>query len=132
MNYLLDTHAFLWAYAQSKRLPTKVRTVIEDSSSNVFVSAVSFWEISIKMKAGRLDVSGLSATDLLKEARRMDFSIIPIEADEAASQHTMLENTHFDPFDRLLIWQAISRKLVLVSNDAAFNLFAPDGLELLW
>ncbi len=132
MNYLLDTHTFLWSYAHSKRLPRQVKIAIEDSSSIVSVSAVSFWEIAIKMRAGRLNVGDRSASDLREEARRMDFRIIPLDADEAASHQGLQENTHFDPFDRMLIWQAIQRGMVLVSGDPEFKKFKSDGLRLLW
>ncbi len=132
MSYLLDTHTFLWAYAQSDRLPKQVRTVIEDISAEVFISAVTFWEIGIKLRAKRLNVGGKTATELIDEARNMGFSIIHLEAEEAASQQNLSEDTHFDPFDRMLIWQAISRQLTLVSGDKDFERFKIDGLRLLW
>ena len=132
MKYLLDTHTFLWAYAQSNRLPGAVRTTIENTDSEVFVSAVTFWEMAIKLRAKRLDVGGKSATDLLMEARNMGFFILDLEAEEAASHQDLTEDTHFDPFDRMLIWQAISRKMILVSGDKEFKRFTKDGLKLLW
>jgi PIN domain nuclease of toxin-antitoxin system len=62
----------------------------------------------------------------------MDFQLIALESEEAASHQRLIEATHFDPFDRMLIWQAISRKMILVSGDAEFKRFKPDGLKLLW
>ena len=132
MRYLLDTHTFLWAYGKSKRLPEKVRSAIGDGNADVFVSAVTFWEIAIKLRAKRLDVGGKTATELIAAARKMEFQIIDLHADEAASHGSLTEGTHFDPFDRMLIWQAISRKMVLVSGDKDFHRFAADGLKLLW
>lgn len=132
MRYLLDTHTFLWAYGQSDRLPKQVRTVIENTSTEVFVSAVTFWEIGIKLRSKRLSVGGKTATDLIDEAQNMGFFIIHLGADEAASQQNISEDTHFDPFDRMLIWQAISRKMTLVSGDDEFERFKGDGLRLLW
>ena len=132
MRYLLDTHTFIWTYGQSTKLSVNARSAIEDTRSEVFVSAVSFWEIAIKIRAKRLNIGGKSATDLISEARKMDFHITDLHADEAASQGDLTEDTHFDPFDRMLIWQAISRGLTLISSDAQFKRFVPDGLQLLW
>lgn len=132
MKYLLDTHTFLWAYGQSDRLPKTVKATIENTTSEVLVSAVSFWEIAIKLRLKRLDVGGKSATELLTEARKMGFLILDLDAEEAASHQNLTEETHFDPFDRMLIWQAVQQKLTLISADGAFQRFIPDGLELLW
>jgi PIN domain nuclease of toxin-antitoxin system len=132
MRYLLDTHAFLWAYGRSSRLPERVRSAIEDINAEVCVSSITFWEIAIKLRAKRLSVGGKTATDLISEARRMDFRLIPLEPEEAASQQGLIEDTHFDPFDRMLIWQAIQRNLILVSGDRQFEQFRSDGLKLLW
>ena len=132
MRYLLDTHTFLWAYGKSTRLPEKVRLAIGDTSADVFVSAVTFWEIAIKLRARRLDVGGKTATDLISDALKMDFQIINLHAKEAASHVDLIEDTHFDPFDRMLIWQAIQRNMTLVSRDPEFKRFIPDGLKLLW
>ena len=114
------------------RLPKQVRTVIENTSTEVFVSAVTFWEIGIKLRSKRLSVGGKTATDLIDEAQNMGFFIIHLGADEAASQQNISEDTHFDPFDRMLIWQAITRKMTLISGDSEFRRFAHDGLKLLW
>ncbi len=132
MRYLLDTHTFLWTYGQSDRLPKQVRAVVEDASVEVYISAITFWEISIKLRAKRLDVGGKTATELIEEAKNMGFLISYLGAEEAASQQNLTEDTHFDPFDRMLIWQAIQRDLVLISGDSEFKKFKADGLRLLW
>ena len=106
--------------------------MIENTSTEVFVSAVTFGEIGIKLRSQRLNVGGKTATDLIDEAQNMGFFIIHLGAEEAASQQNLSEDTHFDPFDRMLIWQAISRKLTLISGDREFERFKADGLKLLW
>lgn len=132
MRYLLDTHTFLWTYGQSDRLPKKVRAVVEDASVEVYISAVTFWEISIKLRAKRLEVGGKTATELIEEAKNMGFLIVHLGAEESASQQNLTEDTHFDPFDRMLVWQAIQRNMILVSGDPEFKKFKSDGLRLLW
>jgi PIN domain nuclease of toxin-antitoxin system len=132
MKYLLDTHVFLWATGQSKKLPAKVVSSITDTGNDVFVSAVSFLEIAIKVRAGKLDIGKNKPGDLPSRAVDMGFIPLSLTPEESASMGQLTENTHFDPFDRLLIWQAISRKMMLVSRDSGFKRFEADGLMLLW
>ena len=132
MRYLLDTHTFLWVLTNQKRLPARVIQKIEDPSQEVFLSAVSLWEIAIKLRSGRLDISGRSATNVLDEARNMNIHVISLDPDEAATHGSLTEDTHFDPFDRMLIWQAIQRDLIMVSGDSDFKRFEKDGLKLFW
>ena len=132
MRCLLDTHTFLWALSKPDRLPKSVIKIIVDPAHEVFLSAVSIWEAAIKLRLGRLDLEGRSVTDLLGEADDMNVQLISLEPFEAASHVDLMEDTHFDPFDRMLIWQAISRNLTLVSGDKEFKLFVKDGLKLLW
>ena len=132
MRLLLDTHAFLWSYSQPKKLPKVARDAIEDQSNEVFVSAVSFWEISIKVSIGKLETVGKHPADAVEVARSLGFNPIPLLPEEAASYGNLTEDTHFDPFDRMLIGQAISRKLTLVGGDKEFAKFKKDGLRLLW
>lgn len=132
MRFLLDTHVFLWTILELKRLPNSVIKAIQDPRNEVFVSAISFWEISIKSRLGKIDLIDFTSSDLIPSATAMGFLTIGLASDEAVSQDRLKENTHFDPFDRMLIWQAIQRDLVVVSGDPEFEKFKPDGLELLW
>src|SRR5688572_21562658 len=132
MKFLLDTHAFLWAYTQQDRLPLTVRDAITDPDNEVCVSAVSFWEISIKVSIGKLKPIGPHPKDAVAIANALGFNPIPLLPEEAASYGDLTEDTHFDPFDRMLIWQAISGRMVLVSGDPEFKRFKKDGLKLLW
>lgn len=132
MRLLLDTHVFLWTVLEPKRLPSPAVKVIKDEESEIFVSAVSLWEISIKSRLGKIDLIDLTTSDLIPSATAMGFLTIGLASDEAVSQDKLKENSHFDPFDRMLIWQAIQRDLVLVSGDPEFQKFKSDGLKLLW
>src|SRR5690349_12485650 len=102
MRYLLDTHAFLWALTYPKKLPRPVLRVLEDQKNELFLSAVSIWEASIKYRAGRLLLGGKSPSDLLDEADDMGVRLISLEPEEAASHSNLTEDTHFDPFDRII------------------------------
>jgi PIN domain nuclease of toxin-antitoxin system len=132
MRLLLDTHAFLWTWGRSDRLPSNAKRAIEDPQNDLFLSAVSLWEIAIKTRSGRLHLDAHSPLDLLRDADSMNIQLISVDPIEAASHADLQEGTHFDPFDRMLIWQAITRKLTLVSGDKEFRRFEKDGLKLLW
>ena len=132
MRYLLDTHTFIWALSAPEKLPAKARTAIEDPKSEVFVSSVSFWEIAIKVRSRRLAPVGKPTSSTVEAAESMGFRPISLTPVEAATHGDLGEDTHFDPFDRMLIWQAISRNMILVSGDEQFQRFAADGLKLLW
>jgi PIN domain nuclease of toxin-antitoxin system len=132
MKLLLDTHAFIWSILEPEKLPATVTSTVEDSTSEVFVSAISLWEIAIKTRINKIHLIDLSTDELIPSAKKMGFQLIPLTPDEAVTQGKLAEDTHFDPFDRMLIWQAISRKLTLISSDSKFERFVSDGLKLLW
>ena len=132
MKLLVDTHVFLWLILEPKRIPRKAMQALQDPASVVFLSAVSLWEISIKERLGKLVLQNLSVGDLIPSAQSMGLTLIPLSPDEAVSQGNINENTHFDPFDRMLAWQAISQNLTLVSGDAVFGRFKKQGLKVLW
>ena len=132
MRLLLDTHAFIWSVSEPDKLPAKARTAIKDSDNEVFVSAVSFWEIGIKIRINKLKPVGNEDGNLISVAEATGIQSIPLTPAEATTYYKLTEKTHNDPFDRMLIWQAISRKMILVSGDPEFQRFVPDGLKLLW
>jgi PIN domain nuclease of toxin-antitoxin system len=132
MRYLLDTHAFLWAIGQSSSLPEKVVKELKNQENEVFVSAITFWEISIKTRIKKLDLGGIPQEDLVSLAEKMDFQVIDLTPEEANTYANLSENAHRDPFDRMLIWQCIQRKMTLVSKDVEFQKFKEYGLKLIW
>ena len=132
MKYLLDTHVFLWKIAATDKIPKQVFAATEDTNNEVFVSSISLWEIAIKTRNHKLNLGGISNDDLIPLANKMGIGTLPIDPEEAVTGGRLTESTHFDPFDRMLIWQAISRNMTLVSNDTEFERFKPDGLKLLW
>ena len=131
MRYLLDTHVLIWTLTDVKKLPGETRAVLENAEHEFFVSAVTFWEMAIKIRSGRLEPIGRwdSAIPYINQLGFQTISLLP---EEAATSKNLTEDTHFDPFDRMLIWQAITRNMVLVSGDPQFKRFADDGLKLLW
>lgn len=132
MRLLLDTHVLLWAILQTSKLSSVALRAIRNIDNEICVSSVSLWEISIKWRLNKINLIGLTTSDLIPLAESMGFRLISLEPEEAVTYGDLTENTHFDPFDRMLAWQAIQRELVLVSRDPEFAKFEKDGLRLLW
>lgn len=132
MNYLLDTHAFLWAVFAPEKLSRKARTAIADTGNAIYLSSVTFWEISLKFGLGKLTLDRCTPESLVGVARDMGLTLIAPDADETASSHQLPRVPHRDPFDRLLVWQAIQRQYVLITKDSALPAYTAVGLKVLW
>ncbi len=115
MAFLLDTHAFLWFVSGDSKLPSSIRDKIMDMNQPCFLSVASLWEITIKNQLGKLQLN-ISLDDLFDYADRNQIEIVQINYDHLRTLST-LPNHHGDPFDRLIISQAISEKLVLITRD---------------
>lgn len=119
MRLLLDSHVFLWWLADDGRLSAAARAAIVDSRSIVHISAATIWELAIKAALGRLDTGG---ADLAEEIAANGFFELPISSRHAAAAGA-LPRHHDDPFDRMLIAQARTEELVLVTRDRAFRAY---------
>jgi len=120
MNFLLDTHAFLWTVTNDSRLSTVARDVIADGGNEIFLSAVSMWEIVLKASVGKLRVEGGPARFLQRQIRLARLSTLPIHPAHIL-QLPALPPLHKDPFDRLLIAQAQVEDLPLITSDPAIR-----------
>jgi PIN domain nuclease of toxin-antitoxin system len=119
MAFLLDTHAFLWFVSGDNQLPASVRDKIRDIHQPCFLSAASLWEITIKNQIGKLTLN-ISLEELFNYADRNQIEIIPINYDHLLVLST-LPIHHGDPFDRLIISQAIAENLILITRDNKFK-----------
>ena len=125
---MLDTHAFLWWLADSSRLSTTAHSVIADDANRLFVSAASAWEITTKHRIGRLPEATDLTLDVAGAIARQGFEALPITVADAELAGR-LPGPHRDPFDRILVAQAIGQHLALVSRDTALDQFA---IQRLW
>jgi len=132
MNFLLDTHSFLWALFSPEKLSPSAAQKIRSSDNDVAISVISFWEISLKFALGKLELSGVEPEALPRFAEQMGMNIMPISPTEAASFHKLPKLLHKDPFDRFIIWQAIQRKKTLISKDREFKEYLKFGLKIHW
>lgn len=115
MRILLDTHILLWALGQPGKLPGTARAMLEDRDNEVLFSAASIWEIAIKAQAGRVGFS-VSPAEIATAAVNSGFDELPVRAVHAAAVH-QLPLHHRDPFDRLLLAQAIGEPARLLTVD---------------
>ena len=128
MALLLDTHAFLWWLAGDAKLSRRARAAIAAPDEDVLVSAASAWEIATRHRLGKLPgVAGI-VTDLAAAIASQAFTQLPITIVHA-QRAGMLLGQHRDLFDRMLVAQARSEDLVLVSNEKVFDSF---GVNRLW
>ena len=117
--YLLDTNILLWWFYSHPNLGSQTKDLIQDPENSIFVSAASVWEISIKMGKANLDVPN-NFTELLYDEGFTELNITHLHA-----MHVLeLPLHHSDPFDRILISQALVENLTLVSTDNKFSLYA--------
>ena len=128
MKYLLDTHVFLWMLLHTDKLSKKVYNVLEDSGKEIYLSAISLWEIAIKHQLRKLDLGGVDIRLLPNVAAQSDVKIItPEPYDFITYSELPLKKEHRDPFDRLLIHTAIRNNLILISKDKKFEQYKKDG-----
>ena len=128
MRLLLDTHAFLWWLAGSEQLSEAAQGAIADENNAVLVSAVSAWEMTTKHRLGKLQGAGDVVLDIASSIAGQGFEELVITVNDGG-RAGRLPGPHRDPFDRMLIAQALARDLVLVSNETLFDFY---GVRRLW
>jgi len=124
VRILLDTHLLLWALAEPEKLSATTRNRLD--AAEVFVSAASVWEVSIKVALGKLEAD---PSELLAAIEPAGFVLLPITGLHAAAVAT-LPLLHRDPFDRMLVAQARTEPLILLTNDTVLQQYGP-GIELI-
>lgn len=128
MRVLLDTHTLLWFTLGDSSLTVTARAAIEDPANEKLVSPASYWEIAIKINAGKYRLNEDYFTFMRKAIFGNGFRVLAIELTHTAFL-TTLPFHHRDPFDRLLIAQALVEQMPLVSGDAMFD---PYGVQRIW
>ena len=120
MKQLLDTHALLWFYLDDPQLSRKADATIRDPNNVTLISPASYWELAIKISVGKYKLTESFDDFIQHSVHDNGFTILPIEP-RHASPLVSLPFHHRDPFDRLLIAQAMIEKLAIVSNDSVFD-----------
>jgi len=131
MNLLIDTHIFLWLLFDPAKISPSQTSLLEQPENTAYLSDISLWEISLKYSIGKLSLEGVTPDKLPSMAEQMGISLLSLNSKSAASFHQLPKIKHKDPFDRMIIWQAIESDYVLVSNDSSFTEYKQYGLSLL-
>lgn len=111
-NFLIDTQIFIWWMEENKKLPAGIKSILDDPLNNIFISVAAPWEIVIKIKSGKLRVPKNFAEFVMNEV----FKVLPIQVNHVLHLRK-LPLHHKDPFDRILISQAIVESLTLITAD---------------
>jgi len=122
MRLLLDSHAFLWFIMGSANLSVNARALIEDPANERLLSVASLWEIAIKTSLGKLTLSAPFDELIPAQLKLNGIDLLNIKVDHLSTL-TTLPFHHRDPFDRLIIAQAIVEKLPVISLDGAFDAY---------
>ncbi len=128
MRLLLDTHALIWWLLGDDALSTAARNAIADPGNDSFVSAASAWEITTKYRIGKLSEAAFLAADVARIVAAHGFTEVPISIRHGQIAGG-LPGIHKDPFDRMLIAQAITEDMAIVSRDAILGAY---GVVRLW
>jgi PIN domain nuclease of toxin-antitoxin system len=128
VRLLLDTHALLWWLTKNPSLTVSAQDLIKSRDHTVLVSAVSPWEIATKVRLGKLDVAAEVVANFVFYLERERFQIITINVDHGIRAGS-LPGPHKDPFDRMLIAQALAEDVPIISNDRALDGY---GVRRLW
>lgn len=130
MACLLDTHTILWSLGQHHKLSEKVRTIIEDTESICYASYISFFEMAIKKKTGKLELL-YPISQYYEETKKLSIQLLTIKPEylDFYDELPLLDN-HRDPFDRMLVATAIAENLKVLTIDEKFRLY--QAVHAIW
>jgi PIN domain nuclease of toxin-antitoxin system len=130
MRQLLDTHTFLWFVGGSSELSEKAKTLILQPVAQNFISIASIWEISIKVKLGKLQIKG-TVQSIIDDITENNFEILPINFAHIVKNNEY-EFYHRDPFDRIIIAQAEVENLQIIGKDEIFDKYLTGTVNRIW
>jgi PIN domain nuclease of toxin-antitoxin system len=133
MKFLLDTHTLLWIAYNQQKLSKKVTTILLESQNEFFISVVSVWEINIKFSKGKLSLNDKTPKDLLDGFDAFfKCTYLDLNMKDTLTFYKLKEMHHKDPFDRMMIWQAIQNKFTFITDDENIHKYTDCGLKVIW
>ena len=129
MKLLIDTHYLLWIFMDTTKISQKLQEELLSVDNEIYYSQVSLWEIAIKYSIGKLSLHGITPEELYQEIENSFLLCKKLENQDLISSYR-LPREHKDPFDRMLVWQAISSRMTLLSVDAKMDRYVEYGLKL--
>jgi PIN domain nuclease of toxin-antitoxin system len=131
MNYLLDTHILIWALTDPHKLDKNFRKILEDPGNTIYVSSLCFWEISLKHANGKLNLGKNLPEDFLTGSKKAGFTFKSLTEAETVGFYKLTDTHHKDPFDRMMIWQAICNNYTFITDDKQVKKYVSTGLRIL-
>ena len=122
MNLLLDTHTFIWASVTPDKLSDTVRNLLQDNANTIILSLASIWEMQIKVQRGKLTINRPLPELIASQQETNNLQLLPIEVPHIFALQN-LPDYHRDPFDRIIISQAMVEGLPVLSKDATFDAY---------
>ncbi|MDR2398502.1 MAG: type II toxin-antitoxin system VapC family toxin [Spirochaetaceae bacterium] len=133
MTCVLDSRALLWSIGNSRALSQRASDVIKDSDNDILISAVSLWEIAVKVSQGTVLIGSLAVQDIPYYCKELGFTLIPLDPiDAIAGAELPRKAGHEESFERMLVYQCIRHAYTLVSPLKALSLYKDAGLKYLW
>lgn len=133
MRYLIDSHIGIWMVTEPKMIRENIKNLVLDQENEILVSTVSFWEISLKYSLGKLSLNGASPEMFKRELEdACKVSILDLNIADSLSFYNLKSFHHKDPFDRMMIWQAIQNNLTFITDDEQIHKYVDCGLKVIW
>jgi PIN domain nuclease of toxin-antitoxin system len=130
MKILLDTHYLLWSFMDTSKINKKTYSALLSNENEIYYSQASLWEISIKYNLGKIVLIGMTPEEFYREIENSHLKCRSLENEELITFHK-LPIEHKDPFDRIMIWQAIKSEYYFLSSDGKIEDYAKYGLKIL-
>ncbi len=132
MKYLIDTHYLLWALLDPGKICNTIKDILINEDVGKYISPINLWEISLKYSLGKLELHGTDPQQLGETAIESGFHIAETDYQIFSTYFKLpKKDDHKDPFDRMLIWQAIQGDFTLISKDEKIEQYKSDGLKLI-
>ncbi len=129
MKLLVDTHYLLWLFIDTSKITNKAKDALLSTDNEIYYSQASLWEISIKYSIGKLVLEGITPEEFFQEVENSFLICKSLKNEELVSSYR-LPREHKDPFDRIIIWQAIKSGMVLLSADSKMDYYIKHGLVI--
>lgn len=132
MSYLVDTHYVLWSLFEPEKISSEIEKIFTDGNSIKYVSGITLWEISLKYSLGKLELQDTNLEEVYENIEAAGFEIMAVETDLFSTYHRLpKKENHQDPFDRMLIWQALNNDYIFITHDDRIKQYKADGLRMI-
>jgi PIN domain nuclease of toxin-antitoxin system len=131
VNFLLDTHIFIWSLFSPGKISKNVKLILTDPEKTKYISVITFWEISLKYSLGKIKLIGVMPENLPDVAKESGYEILNLEAEVASSVDKLPRIKNKDPFDRIIARQAMCSDFTLLTQDRDFADYKNQGLKMI-